>query len=788
MRNMIISLLVILLLSSFATATLNDAEVYYSFDESDVSGTILIDATDTSNGTCVGMTGDCNTDIGKVINSTDFVPQADYINTNWGGSQLTNTFTISAWVKADTLTDNPNGIFTTISKETNRDGVTLGHHNIGGWRMLLFSGNSAVINEDEGSITASTGTWYNTVLTYNGTTAKLYVNNVLTLTGTGTIATTYHDTDVHIGRQYSTVANNGWDGNIDEFGVYNRVLSISEISNLYNGGNGVNSYNLNIFSNVSNYAATLIRDDFKVQVNYTTANASAYCGVTDNSTNLTCGTTILIGGTSVVDCNISTGDFIREIVELIPYCSDTVNINRVVQDVNLNNYRLNVTATDGLTGLGLTNIVVNYGGVNQQDLGDFTEVWLSDGTKELKIRRDGYGYVLINVTFSDTPQNLAVVLFPINSVTVSAFDIDGNVLNDTILTINGQINNTNETTPNNVFNGDFAVGSLTIVAEKTGYVDSTYYGTLVSNSFFNISAYLESDLIAIGRTFTVKLTADQTNVQNALLSFYRTINSTQTLVTQSISDFNGESLVFLDPTENYLLRVSHSGYLSKEVSFTPTQTSYTVYLGTGFVPEFTNIFDDISYNTNPYYTTLTQNTSYIFNFSISSSLGSLEYWGLTVNNSGVITISNKTTSPAGSMTSLNITTGINSTQHLPVIVTYFFKRAGKDEWTYSKNYIAIPVLEYGNFTIMSAFGNFSESLDSGEMSSLTKYIIITFTTIGIVGLIIMGTGVAGLWLVGIMTVIILSFWAYIGWLAWWLWGLFVVPIILLELLKLKEKI
>lgn len=84
------------------------------------------------------------------------------------------------------------------------------------------------------SPTLSTGTWYHIVLTYDGANAKLYVDNVeahsIPLTGNVLssaapflIGNTYTGTSLH-------------KGNIDEVGVWNRALTISEIEDLYLSG------------------------------------------------------------------------------------------------------------------------------------------------------------------------------------------------------------------------------------------------------------------------------------------------------------------------------------------------------------------------------------------------------------------------------------------------------------------------------------------------------------------------------------------------------------------------
>ena len=88
------------------------------------------------------------------------------------------------------------------------------------------------------SNSSSTGTWYHLVMTYNGTTVEIFKNGSSVGTGTPTLNTAASSTFT-IGHDNGTWAGGGSSGNIDELGVWSRVLSGTEISDLYNGGAGL---------------------------------------------------------------------------------------------------------------------------------------------------------------------------------------------------------------------------------------------------------------------------------------------------------------------------------------------------------------------------------------------------------------------------------------------------------------------------------------------------------------------------------------------------------------------
>ena len=83
----------------------------------------------------------------------------------------------------------------------------------------------------------STGTWYNVVLTIDGSTVKLYVNG----SQEGSTVTTAPSVYATAGDEFEIGANPTyrpyyWDGYIDEFAVFNSTLSASDVTAIYNSG------------------------------------------------------------------------------------------------------------------------------------------------------------------------------------------------------------------------------------------------------------------------------------------------------------------------------------------------------------------------------------------------------------------------------------------------------------------------------------------------------------------------------------------------------------------------
>ena len=79
-------------------------------------------------------------------------------------------------------------------------------------------------------------TWKHYVVTYDKSEQeyKFYIDNSLTHTQTNH-ALTIDATDFTIGNQLGNLYDNeSWYGKIDQFGAWNRILTLQEIADLYN--------------------------------------------------------------------------------------------------------------------------------------------------------------------------------------------------------------------------------------------------------------------------------------------------------------------------------------------------------------------------------------------------------------------------------------------------------------------------------------------------------------------------------------------------------------------------
>src|SRR5665213_2354471 len=86
-------------------------------------------------------------------------------------------------------------------------------------------------------VTLHAGVWYHVVCTWNGTTVVTYLNGNHTVSASQITPTTFSTYDFALGKNLPTNTA-GFAGTIDEVGVWNRVLTSSEVASLFNTGTG----------------------------------------------------------------------------------------------------------------------------------------------------------------------------------------------------------------------------------------------------------------------------------------------------------------------------------------------------------------------------------------------------------------------------------------------------------------------------------------------------------------------------------------------------------------------
>lgn len=184
-----------------------------------------------NNGTITGAT---STSSGKFEGAYNFSGVTQSINVSDSNTLDLTNLTISAWVKTDSL----GALRTIVAKGETTSSKSLPY------ALMLSSGNllygtigNTISYKDLTGVTAlTTNTWYHVAMTVNNTDMTLYLNGVSDKTTTKTVVPFNSANQLVIGGIFKTGVLYFWNGTIDEVKIYNRSLSTTEISALYNQG------------------------------------------------------------------------------------------------------------------------------------------------------------------------------------------------------------------------------------------------------------------------------------------------------------------------------------------------------------------------------------------------------------------------------------------------------------------------------------------------------------------------------------------------------------------------
>ena len=170
------------------------------------------------------------------LNSEIIVPNNPSLNL-----ENPNQFTFSYWINVATLL--PTGISFVIIKQTDfgliQDGYNSGVE-------YLYSSSCRIQNGPSSSSlafgslanTIPTNSWIFVCQVWDGNHGKTYLNNILVNDVVGSAVAGDNLADLRFGKPiFTSSSGGGFDGKIDDIGIWNRALSQQEITNMYNGVN-----------------------------------------------------------------------------------------------------------------------------------------------------------------------------------------------------------------------------------------------------------------------------------------------------------------------------------------------------------------------------------------------------------------------------------------------------------------------------------------------------------------------------------------------------------------------
>lgn len=221
-------------------ALTDNIKAYYKLDEA--SGN---PADATGNGFTLTNTNTVGFGTGLINNGADFGTANTnkyFIIANSLGFTGNNALTVALWVKIRTEPTGGNFYAFSVLRNVSSNPISLNlqYFDSAGTTNLRATRAGAAFQDVAGpfAVTLGTTVWHQVVMWYDGTDLKLYLDTVErgTIGSIGT-GTTNLDSNFSLGaNETGAIPASTF---MDEVGVWNRALSTGEITQLYNGGAGI---------------------------------------------------------------------------------------------------------------------------------------------------------------------------------------------------------------------------------------------------------------------------------------------------------------------------------------------------------------------------------------------------------------------------------------------------------------------------------------------------------------------------------------------------------------------
>lgn len=267
---MIMLMVFVCCLSSVSANLLNKLIWYIPMDNitQDGNNQTFLNIHDTSiyNGTNIYADGQRNqirSVNGTINNGTLFSNNAMFFQTSSAALDSNNGSSFSIWFNGKNYTEGA-GTIRIISYVNGAFGFKV--EKLSGHTYALYYGNGATWTASFFELMENN--WYHMVGVWNGTRALVYLNG--TLYNTSATSGVYVPTGVPYMFLGTTGSSNFFNGTMDEFGFWNRSLTVEEVSLLYNSGKG-SPYPFGISVNLENYSASTYdtkNETFIINISY----------------------------------------------------------------------------------------------------------------------------------------------------------------------------------------------------------------------------------------------------------------------------------------------------------------------------------------------------------------------------------------------------------------------------------------------------------------------------------------------------------------------------------------
>jgi len=468
----------------------NNLILYYKLDDN-LSTTNVIDTNGVNNGTSTTNTDNLYYASGKINSAFDLDGSSE--NINIGALNITNNFSMSVWVIRDTT-----GVYDVI----------LGRADVGPEVPILFlydsTGKIAFgengANNVQSDLSITDTNWHHVAVTYDGTNVEFYLDNV---SDSKTVANTWAT------GASSVIGRNGVDffnGKLDEIGIWDRVLSVSEIDELWNSGNGIPYFGITSPTQTFNKIITS-----STLWNVQACDSDGDCGFATENRTLT------------IDSSVPTIN-IENPTGTLGYSTignnETLNITFI--DINLESCWYNYNGTNISIDGCLTGVKNSTQFILEEDKFNMT-IYANDtlGNKNFEFIEWNYNLLNLNLTYNEEVLDLSLEDFVLyiqatEEITSAKINYGGTDYSSSILSLDSglykvsnsfQIPDVNANTNETFY--------FNITTESGLYITESYNQSVFvlliddcssyANEVFNITLYDEKTLLDLLGTIEVNL-------------------------------------------------------------------------------------------------------------------------------------------------------------------------------------------------------------------------------------------------------------------------------------------
>ena len=379
--------------------------------------------------------------------------------------------------------------------------------------------------------------WNMITISRNSTNTTLYINGTFEKSGGIHHVGAIPNGNLSFGKVFN---DEPWylTGSIDEVSIWNRSLTEEEITELYSSGEGLT------------YTSIIIQNSQTYNITTTETNSETFViNITYNSTRFNSSAQLFYDGTAYEGTKAGTGDnieFTRTLDDLTTGAKTfywAFNLTNSTGSYKTNSSSKTQTVNDfvlGLCNATLTTPYVNFTFKDEENNAVMDRVRVDSSSWSYWLN----GRTSKTLSFSTTTYNSSYAF----CLTPTYEDIN----------VNLTFKYSNDTYP-----------------QRTHTLGST----ALTNSTTNTILYLLSSSDGIYSSISVVETSGAA-IQGVLLTIEREINNVWTIIGQQETGSDGLATFWVNPNYPHKITAVKTGYLSTTVTISPSQSLYTLSLGT----------------------------------------------------------------------------------------------------------------------------------------------------------------------------------------------------------------